>query len=288
MPSAVTADGVTLALARVPARGPRRAVLLCTHAMMANGRYFGACGAVGAGRDDGFAATLAAAGIDVFVLDWRGHGRSRPPFPGRDGWCFDDYVERDLPAALAAVSAEARVATYDIALLGHSLGGAVALAAVGGGLRVRRLVLAAASLWLPGPRGPWRRRAIMDVYAGVARVLGRAPIRALGLGSDDEPAGYVRQLAGWARSGRWTSKAGVDHLAGLAGIDVPITAFSGAGDRLCAPADARVMLARLRGAPALRVVGRAGGDAVDADHFSLFTEPRLAPFWRELADEIAG
>jgi pimeloyl-ACP methyl ester carboxylesterase len=285
MLSAVTADGVTLALTRVPARGSRRAVLLCTHAMMANGRYFGA--GDGAARGGGFADTLAAAGVDVFVLDWRGHGRSRPPVPGKDDWCFDDYVERDLPAALAAVSAAARVATYDVAVLGHSLGGSVALAAVGAGLRVRRLVLAATSLWLPGPRGPWRRRAVMGVYAGAARVLGRAPIRALRLGSDDEPRGYVTQLAGWARTGQWTSRRGVDHMAALAGIDVPVWAFSGAGDRLCAPADAHVMLARLRGAPALRVVGVAGGDAIDADHFTLFTEPRLAPVWRELAAAIA-
>jgi alpha-beta hydrolase superfamily lysophospholipase len=206
MLSAVTADGVTLALTRVPARGSRRAVLLCTHAMMANGRYFGA--GDGAARGGGFADTLAAAGVDVFVLDWRGHGRSRPPVPGKDDWCFDDYVERDLPAALAAVSAAARVATYDVAVLGHSLGGSVALAAVGAGLRVRRLVLAATSLWLPGPRGPWRRRAVMGVYAGAARVLGRAPIRALRLGSD-EPA--RRRSHGGAGRHR---RAGVGVLGG--------------------------------------------------------------------------
>jgi hypothetical protein len=35
------------------------------------------------------------------------------------------------------------------------------------------------------------------------------------------------------------------------------------------------------------VVGVAGGDAIDADHFTLFTEPRLAPVWRELAAAIA-
>ena len=275
---AVTADGVRLALRHVAARGPRRGVVLCTHAMMASGGYFGA------GRDDGFAAALASAGLDVLVLDWRGHGASRPPVAGRDRWGFDEYVALDLPAALAAAARVGGVASGDVVVLGHSLGGLVALAALGSGaVRVRRLILAATSLWLPGPRGPLAKRALMGVYDASARVLGKAPIRALRLGSDDEPADYVAQLTGWARTGRWTSRTGVDHMAQLARIDVPVWAFSGAGDRLCTPADARVLLARLRGAPPLRIVGRASGDAIDADHFRLFTDPRLASLWAEVA-----
>lgn len=281
-----TADGVRLALAHVPARGPRRAVALCTHAMMAHGGYFGAARAEGG---TGFAAALAAAGIEVLVLDWRGHGASRPPDPGRARWGFDEYVELDLPAALAAAARVGGVSADEVAVIGHSLGGVVALAALGRGVvRVRRLALAATSLWLPGPRGARWKRAIMEVYDASARVLGRAPIRALGLGSDDEAAGYVAQLAGWARTGRWTSRGGVDHMALLPRVDVPVWGFSGAGDRLCTPADARVMLARIRGAPPLRVVGRASGDAIDPDHFQLFTEARLAPLWDEIAAFVAG
>jgi len=274
---ATTADGVHLAITRVPATARRRAVLLCTHAMMTSGRYFGA------GRSDGFAATLAAAGIDVLVLDWRGHGGSRPPHPGHERWTFDDYVQLDLPAALAAGSPS------EVAVLGHSLGGLAALAALGTGVvRVRRLALAATSLWLPGPRGPWQRRALMGLYGATARALGRAPIRALGLGTDDEGAGYVEQLTGWARTGRWTSRTGVDYLAALARIDAPVWGFVGAGDRLCRPADARALLGRVRGAPPLRVVGRAAGDALDADHFQLFTDARLAPLWAEVAAFVTG
>jgi len=280
---AICADGVRLALTRVPARGQRRAVLLCTHAMMTSGRYFGA------ERPDGFAAILAGAGIDVIVLDWRGHGASRPPEPGQDRWSFDDYVELDLPAALAAAARLAGVAAGEVAVLGHSLGGLVTLAALGAGaVRIPRLVLAATSLWLPGPRGPWQRRATMRAAGVAGRLLGRAPIRILRLGSDDEPADYVAQLTSWARTGRWTSRNGVDHLAALPQVTVPTWAFSGAGDRLCTPADASVVLARLPGAPPLRVVGRASGDALDADHVQLFTDARLAPVWRELAAFVTG
>jgi predicted alpha/beta hydrolase len=278
MIGAVTADGVRLHLARVPARGPRRAVVLCTHAMMAHGRYFGAS------RRPGFAAFLAERGIEVFVLDWRGHGLSRPPDPRRDQWCFDDYVELDLPAAIAAVARAAGVSPAELVVLGHSLGGLVTLAALGTGRigPLRALALASTSVWLPGPTGSRGRRALMALYDMSARPFGFAPIRLARAGTDDEPRDYVAQLAGWARTGRWTSRTGVDYLDALARIDVPAWAFVGAGDRLCRPDDAEALRGRLRAAAPLRIVGEAHGDAFDPDHFRLFTDGQMAPLWEEM------
>lgn len=274
---AITADGVRLALRRFAPAGAARGAVLCTHAMMVHGRYFH-------GRDGGFAAALAGHGLDVFVLDWRGHGDSKPPSPKGGTWTFDDYVALDLPAALAAVATTAGCRVSDVAVLGHSLGGLVTLAALGTGVvKVRRLVLAATSVWLHGAHGPWRRRATMRVYDGVASVLGYAPIKRLGFGSEDEPASYVAQLAGWARTGRWTSKDGIDYLAALAHVDVPAWAIVGAGDRLCSPADAEVLSRRLPRPVPMRVVSRAAGDALDPDHFTLFTRSELAPVWDEIA-----
>ena len=269
---ATTADGVTLALRRTPPHGSGRGAALLTHAMMVDGRYL-----------DRLATALAADGLDVFVLDWRGHGASRPPDPRRDRWCFDDYVTMDLPCALAAVAQAAGCARAEVGLLGHSLGGLVALAALGTGtIAVDRLALVATSVWLPGPTGPWRRRALMAAYGAVAGALGYAPIRALRLGNADEPAGYVAQLAGWARSGRWATTGGVDYLAAVPNIRARVAAWVGAGDRLCTPADARAVIAGLPAAP-LHVIGRAAGDAFDPDHFTLFTRPAMAPRWRAWA-----
>lgn len=274
-----TADGVRLVLHRFRPVGPRRGVCLCTHAMMASSRYLRA-------SDRGFAAHLAGAGIDTFLLDWRGHGRSRPPDPRRgDQWSFDDYVQHDLPAAVAAVCEAAGVSPGMLVLAGHSLGGLVTLAALGTGAipRPGKLGLWATSVWLPGPRGSRWRRALMMLYALASRPLGYAPIRRLGLGSDDEPRRYVEQLAQWARSGRWLGRDGVDYLAGLGRIQVPVWAAVGTRDPLCRPADADALLRRLPGAPPLRCVGTRAGDRVDADHFALFTSPALAPLWDEFA-----
>lgn len=275
--TALTADGVRLVMRRFAPAGTARGAVLCTHAMMVHGRYFH-------GKDGGFAAALAAKGLDVFVLDWRGHGESKPPEPRGGTWTFDEYVTLDLPAALATVAATAGCRASDVAVLGHSLGGLVTLAALGTGVvRVRRLVLAATSVWLPGARGPWRRRATMRVYDGVARALGYAPIKRLGFGSEDEPASYVSQLASWARTGRWTSKDGIDYLASLAHVDTPAWAIVGAGDNLCSAADASVLSRRLPTRVPLRIVSRSAGDALDPDHFTLFTRAELAPVWDEIA-----
>lgn len=280
---AITADGVRLALRRFAPQGERRGVILCTHAMMARGAYFHR------GPNDGFAGHLGRRGLEVYVLDWRGHGDSRPPSPRGDDWSFDDYVDLDLPAALAAVCERSGVAVEEMTYLGHSLGGLVGLAAMGTG-RVplpRRLALWATSVWLPGPGGSLWRRGVMAAYGLSARALGYAPVRALRAGSDDEPRGYVEQLTGWASSGRWTSRIGVDYLAGLPSIECPAWPVVGAGDRLCRADDARELARRLPEVRDMRIVGRHSGDRIDPDHFSLFTSTELASVWDELVDFIA-
>jgi alpha-beta hydrolase superfamily lysophospholipase len=258
---------VRLALRRFAPSGTPRAAILCTHAMMVHGRYF-----------HRFAESLAEQGLDVFVLDWRGHGESKPPSPKTGTWTFDDYVALDLPAALTAVATTSGCRSSDVAVLGHSLGGLVTLAALGTSIvRVRRLLLVSTSVWLHGPDGPFRRRATMRIYDSVARLLGYAPIKRLGFGSEDEPASYVSQLASWARTGRWTSKDGIDYLASLSSISTPASAIVGDSDRLCSPADVSVLTRRLPHPVPIHIVP-------GADHFSFFT--RETPIWNEMARSL--
>ncbi|MCG8419543.1 MAG: alpha/beta fold hydrolase [Proteobacteria bacterium] len=282
---ATTADGIELALHRFAARGRRRAVCLCTHAMMANSRY------LTLGPENGFAGYLAQNGVDTFLLDFRGHGLSRPPLSRvHSHWCFDHYVEYDLPAAVAAVCDAAGIEASQLVYSGHSLGGLVGLAAVGtGAIRPpRAIALWATSVWLTGARGSRRRRLAMKLYDLASRPLGRAPIRALRFGSNDEPRGYVAQLAEWSRTGRWLSRDGVDYLASLNNIRTRSWGACGTGDRLCQPSDARVLLSRLTGSERLRQVGIRCGYALDADHFGLVTRRELLPLWREFFEFFAS
>lgn len=278
-----TADGVTLRLDRVRGAGERKGVVVCLHAMMTDGRYFGAR------RADSFAATVAAAGFDVLVADFRGHGRSRPPTAGPDDWSFDDLVDLDLPAIVATASQSSACAPDELILLGHSLGGLVTTAALG--LRrivsPRLVVLPATTVWLLGPGSGLRRRALMAAYRQVTSIMGKAPIRALRAGTADEARTYVRQLTGWSRAQRWTSQRGVDYTAAAETITTPVLPFVGAGDWMCTPADARAFAGHLACAAPVRIVGRAHGDAIDPDHFELFTRPELRPLWDDLCARMA-
>ncbi len=276
-----TADGVTLRIDRIAAQGERRGVVVCLHAMMTDGRYFGAR------RDGSFAASLAAAGLDVYVADFRGHGRSVPPYAGEEDWSFDDLVALDLPAIIGLASEASGVAAARISLLGHSLGGLVACAALGTGriASPRALVLAATSVWLGETPA---RKAIMAAYRGVTALFGRAPIKAMRAGTADESASYVKQLTGWASSGRWTSLSGVDYSAALETITAPTFAFAGAGDWMCKPFDAEAIVRRIRTSEPLRIVGKKFGDRLDPDHFQLFTRPELTALRREVALKLTA
>lgn len=266
---ATTSDGIALAIDKISAQGPSKGIVVCLHAMMTDGRYFGAR------RPDGFAAALAARGLDVYVADFRGHGESE----SLTDWSFDDLVEFDLPAIIAAVANDAQCSPEDLILLGHSLGGLVTTAALGAHriASPRALLLAATNVWLHGPDGPLLRRAVMSSYRIAATLLGRAPIRRLGIGSCDEPITYVRQLTGWTKAMRWTSLRGHDYRAALANITTPTLPFAGTGDWMCRPDDAEGFAGLIPSAERTFYVGKRHGDHLDPDHFELFREdlPRL-------------
>lgn len=232
---------------------------------------------------------LARAGLDAFALDFRGHGRSRPPDPRRHRWPFDAYVDQDLPAALAAVSAETRTPIDAITWIGHSLGGLVGLAhaarrVADGRPAPARMVAVCTSLWRAGPRAPLRRRMLASAYVGLARAFRGAPIRRLGLGSDDENPAYVAEWGRWALSERWTAEDGYDFGGALARIDARVLCVWGAGDWMCTDADAMALALELPGASVQTLcIARSAGFPRDADHFAPVRDARLGAAWDAIA-----
>ena len=57
---------------------------------------------------------------------------------------------------------------------------------------------------------------------------------------------------------------------------------------MCTPDDARAITERIRSCSPLRIVGKEYGDAIDPDHFELFTDPELTTFRREIVERITG
>src|SRR5512139_2866597 len=71
---------------------------------------------------------LARRGFDVWILELRGHGLSDPPQGRQRSWTFDDFVQYDVPTAIAYVRDQADRAPVWI---GHSMGGMVLYATLG-------------------------------------------------------------------------------------------------------------------------------------------------------------
>ncbi|HEY3356231.1 MAG TPA: alpha/beta fold hydrolase [Polyangia bacterium] len=114
-----TADGWRIALSRYLPRQPLGAepVILC-HGIGANRRNLDLT------EELSLAGYLADHGYDVWLIELRGRGLSTRPrlfSPYRYDWCFDEYVEQDIPAALALVR---RVTAADaVHWVGFSMGG---------------------------------------------------------------------------------------------------------------------------------------------------------------------
>lgn len=75
---------------------------------------------------NGVAQYLSENGYDCWAIDLRGRGGSEVP---GSSWCFDDYVEQDMPAAIDYVLD--KTDSDGIHCVGHSLGGMLIYATAG-------------------------------------------------------------------------------------------------------------------------------------------------------------
>lgn len=279
-----TEDGVSLALERIPAEGEALGAAWLSHGMMANRR------SVDRPRGAGLGSRLAAAGIETYLGDLRGHGDSEPV----GDWGYEDIVRRDLPAIARFV--RARHPGLPLAGAGHSLAAHALMAALAdpkSGLGpIDAAVSIAGNPWLRSlERSPirWaRKRATMAAFRALAVAVGRIPARALRYGSDDVSRKFVEESAAWTRTGRFAAQDGTDWLAGLARVETPVLAVFGAGDRLlCHPAAGERFHRLLGRAPDVIVAGK---DLVgfEPGHMELVTDPRARPLWDEIARRLAA
>lgn len=264
-----TRDGTALACTLLEPEGKAFGDLVCAHAMFARQSAFV--------RPGGLAERFRARGWRVLAFDFRGHGQSGTPAAKGGSWSYDDLVREDLPAVVEAL--RARRKRGPVVVLGHSLGGHVALAAQGEGrLRADAFVTVGCNLWLRELATSRALRLVeattLELVLRVAVRRGYFPARALRLGSDDEALPYVRDLHRFSKDG-WRSADGrEDYLANLARIDVPVYAIASTGDRLNArPERVRAFHAGCRGTTELDIVRRGADGRAPPDHARLVTSP---------------
>ncbi len=219
------------------------------------------------------ADALSAAGYRVYLLTHRGDGASIPPVAdpslqpqslqpqssiqlpsllqpqsflqpqSRAGFCFDDIVSQDLPAALERIVDHSGFER--VHYIGHGLGGqlGIAWASWSGGDKLASLTALSAAVRFDKPRtemrafgramaalpAHWRLPARATAKLASPWVDGDGdtpPERLRGVlchATDNLPVALLQQLRRWNKTGTLCDETGLlDYLEGLGELDVPL------------------------------------------------------------------
>lgn len=249
---------------------------------------------------------LAGAGYDAWVVELRGRGMSTRPqlFSGvRYDWCFDEYAERDLPAAATTVTRVTGAPALH--LLGFSIGALAAYAWLSDPHRQTE-VLSLTSLGGPATfkrsgthlSGPvlrnlrWlRHRFLMRVLAPVSGYWHPSPVQLIhnpeNMDGPTQRRAMVNLIANFSRNellqySDWLSHDVFrsidqrrDYRAELPRITVPALFMAGARD-LLAPPDAVKHACDAISSSDKRfvILSRAQKFSVNYGHFDMLLGPR--------------
>jgi acylglycerol lipase len=230
------------------------------------------------GRYPELVARLVARDLAVYALDHRGHGRSAGPRAnvGRFDWLVADAARR-IAAARAAQPER------PVVLLGHSMGGAIALATVLAhpGL-IRALALSAPAVGAD-PDQPRGQLALARLLSAVAPSVGVLKLPSDGL-SRDPSVGRDYDRDPLVFHGAVPARTLIELLAAMRRIDaaaprlrVPVLVMHGTDDRLVPLRFTEPVYERLGSAD--RIIRRYTGF-----YHELFNEPERARVFADLED----
>lgn len=286
-----TPSGYTLSVAAAEPRAAARGTVVLLHPLLASKRVF-----LAPGKGRGLAQALVDCGLRVLSLDFRGHGESTPWASQGGAWDYDALVREDLPVLVRA--ARERWPHERLSVVGHSLGGHVALASAATNLvEVDAIAVLATSVWLPqldpNPARRLKKGAMLQSLHAVTKMRGYLPARAFGLGSDDEAAGMVRSLVGfWTRAAWVSSEASseTDYLDALARLRTPVLAVASAGDRFVCSPDTALRFARHipAGLLSFDLLRFADDGGPAPDHMAMVTTRAVESMWHRVAAFCSG
>lgn len=202
---------------------------------------------VPAGYYSKFAGKLAKHGFDTAVGELRGQGDSRPK-PARDHrFGYHDLVAADIPAMLSTV--RDRFPESTPYLLGHSLGGQLAVMYAARARKVAGLILVASGLPYHrgyGVRGPMML-ALSAAMGTTARAAGVWPGDRVDIGGfGRQPGPLITDWARLARTGRFAPDgADIDYEERATRLTLPVLSVTIAGDSMLPPAAARNLLRKM-------------------------------------------
>lgn len=256
---------VELALTRLGlsgADGVRGVPVVLLHGSFSNRRFWYSPKGIGLG------AYLARAGFDVWIAEMRGHGLS----PRNEAYRHNNvtqYVRYDLPAIAAFIREQTGQAAH---WMGHSLGGVILAAALGGGYLDERHACSAALFGSQVSRVYWPLK-IPPVEWGARLLLKMAPYlsgRRLKRGPEDEPIGIALESLRWHGLFGGFRERDNDWWAGLAKVSLPVLAVTAEADRMDPPWACRELLQQCSGAvTAFLCLSRQSGFSSDYGHVEM-------------------
>jgi len=292
-----TPDGTRIAVyhRRPEVRRFAEPVLLC-HGLAANHLNFDF------DPPHSLAHAFAAAGFEVFSVDWRGAGASRARHLWqRFHYDADDLIAQDGPALLA--HALERTGAPGAFWVGHSLGALVGYGVLGGadGARIRGLCalgapvffrytgwvvrLSRVALWVAWPlafRQRWLSIALAPFLGHVTLPLTEVLLNPKAIAPRVlrkmycnlvSSMGYrlMRQLDDWTRHDVFRSRDGrTDYRARLRHVGTPVLVMGGSQDALATPKAVEGQFELLGTEDkTLMLFGRENGDTLDYGHGDL-------------------
>lgn len=232
-----------------------------------------------------FAQFAADQGIEVWTLDYRGIGLSRPPQLEKLRMNYLDWARQDLTALLDHVTA---CGDGPLWMVGHSYGGH-AFGLLPGNERVQRFATLATGAgwhgWMP-PLEQWRVRLMWHVLGPmIVRAKGYLAWSLLGMG-EDLPRDVFYQWRHWCQWPRYffDDPAMPEVSAQFARVHTPILAINASDDKWAPPASRDAFMAGYRNAPVQSLTIEPRSLGMPAIGHMAYFRPQASGLWQQILD----
>ncbi|MCH2211676.1 MAG: alpha/beta hydrolase [Fuerstiella sp.] len=181
---------------------------------------------------------LADNGFDCWLLEWAGHGQSQAASSRQN---FEYAAFNDLPAAVDTVLRETQ--QQRVLWVAHSGGGHLPLMYLS---RHSEQQSQFAGIVTIGTQSTHAALRFRDKVAGavlwsITMLMNRTPKFILPVGNDHEPTRLLLQWAKWNMTRQWLGTDGLDYMAALADLTVPVAVVAGAQDSIAPVAGCRAI-----------------------------------------------
>jgi predicted alpha/beta hydrolase len=264
-------DGYALTVLRYAAVGPCKGHLIVAGATGVPQRFY-----------KRFAQFAAAQGVDVWTIDYRGIGLSKPHDLRGFEMNYLDWARLDLAALLAQVAARSALPIW---MVGHSYGGH-AFGMLPGKERVQRFATFATGAGWHGWMPPLERLRVLLMW----RVLGPLLVRAkgylawslLGMG-EDLPRNVFLQWRHWCRWPRYFfDDPEQAHLAqAFAQVSIPVRAINATDDKWAPPASRDAFMAAYSHAELEAITLEPGQLGMSAIGHMGYFRPQAQTLWEQ-------